>query len=197
MPDVGLDADPTTGMLVGQTQTFPDGVRIRRVPDRRHQPRLAAVRRHDRAARSSTPAAGGAGLLNPTIYGQSRAGTFTDVKGTPPDAGNVRVDYVNGVDASDGLLYWVRTFNQDSSLQIAPGLGRRHRSRLAEPGLAEGADSAAGGLIGGRFILGGGACLRARAPASSIRPCLSAALALVGLSRQTAGPGALLRHAPL
>ena len=27
VPDVGLDADPTTGMLIGETQTFPDGVR--------------------------------------------------------------------------------------------------------------------------------------------------------------------------
>ena len=26
VPDVGLDADPTTGMLIGLTQTFPDGV---------------------------------------------------------------------------------------------------------------------------------------------------------------------------
>ena len=27
MPDIAADADPTTGMLVGETQTFPDGVR--------------------------------------------------------------------------------------------------------------------------------------------------------------------------
>ena len=25
VPDVAMDADPTTGMLVGQTQSFPDG----------------------------------------------------------------------------------------------------------------------------------------------------------------------------
>ena len=65
----------------------------------------------------------GLGLLNPTIYAQFGSGTFTDIKGTPPDAGNVRVDFVNGVDATDGLVYSVRTFNQDSSLQIGQGLG--------------------------------------------------------------------------
>jgi hypothetical protein len=33
----------------------------------------------------------------------------------------VRVDFANGVDASDGLLYSVRTFDQDSSLTVGPG----------------------------------------------------------------------------
>ena len=63
----------------------------------------------------------GVGLLNPTIYANARTGVFTDVSGTPADAGNVRVDYANGLDASAGLLYSVRTFNQDSSLSINPG----------------------------------------------------------------------------
>jgi len=33
----------------------------------------------------------------------------------------VRVDYANGVDRSDGLIYSVRTFNQDTSLRLGPG----------------------------------------------------------------------------
>ena len=40
------------------------------------------------------------GFLNPSIYANADSGAFTDVKGTPKDAGNVRVDYVNGVDAA-------------------------------------------------------------------------------------------------
>jgi hypothetical protein len=51
----------------------------------------------------------------------AHAGAFTDVAGAPQDPGNVRVDYANGVDASAGLLYSVRTFNQDSSLSVGPG----------------------------------------------------------------------------
>ncbi len=47
VPDVGLDADPTTGMLVGETQTFTDRQGVRRVPHRRHQPGGASVRRTD------------------------------------------------------------------------------------------------------------------------------------------------------
>jgi hypothetical protein len=64
-------------------------------------------------------AGGGVGLLNPTIY--SHRGAFTDVTGPGPDTGNVRVDFANGVDASDGLLYSVRTFDQDTSLDVGPG----------------------------------------------------------------------------
>jgi hypothetical protein len=64
-------------------------------------------------------AGAGVGLLNPTIYANTTA--FQDVKGKPPALGDVRVDFVNGVDASNGLVYSVRTFNQDSSLMIAKG----------------------------------------------------------------------------
>jgi hypothetical protein len=59
------------------------------------------------------------GLMNPTIYASGKA--FTDVKGNPPQAGDVRVDFVNGENANDGLLYSVRTFDQDSSLKTTPG----------------------------------------------------------------------------
>jgi hypothetical protein len=43
------------------------------------------------------------------------------VKGSRPDRGVVRVDFANGENASDGLLYSVRTFNQDSSLRVHAG----------------------------------------------------------------------------
>ncbi len=60
-----------------------------------------------------------AGLLNPTVYQTPSA--FTDVAGNPLDAGNVRVDFANGENADGGLLYSVRTFDQDSSLVVKPG----------------------------------------------------------------------------
>jgi hypothetical protein len=43
------------------------------------------------------------------------------VTGAPPDAGNVRVDFADEVDASRGPLYSVRTFDQDSSLAVTAG----------------------------------------------------------------------------
>ena len=45
---------------------------------------------------------------------------FYDV--TPQgDAGNVRADYANGQNADGGIVYSVRTFDQDSSLTTGPG----------------------------------------------------------------------------
>lgn len=119
IPDVGLDADPTTGMLIGQTQTFPEGVRYGEY--RIGGTSLASPLFAGMTALTLQHAGGGLGFLNPTIYGQSGRGTFTDVKGSPADAGNVRVDFINGVDQVDGLRYTVRTFNQDSSLKITRG----------------------------------------------------------------------------
>ena len=119
VPDVGMDADPTTGMLVGETQTFPDGVyydQYRIGGTSLSSPLFAGM-----TALAFQHAGGGVGLLNPTIYANASTGAFTDVAGSPPDEGNVRVDFANGVDASGGLLYSVRTFNQDSSLDVGPG----------------------------------------------------------------------------
>jgi subtilase family serine protease len=117
VPDVAMDGDPTTGMLVGETQTFPDGVyydQYRIGGTSLSSPLFAGM-----TALAFQNAGGGVGLLNPTIY--AHRGAFTDVTGPGPDAGNVRADFANGVDASGGLLYSVRTFDQDSSLTVTPG----------------------------------------------------------------------------
>ena len=120
VPDVGLDADPTTGMLVGETQTFPNGVRYGEC--RIGGTSLASPLFAGMTALTLQNAGGGIGLLNPTIYSQVGSGTFTDVTSAGlKDLGNVRPDYANGVDASGGILYSVRTFNQDSSLKVTKG----------------------------------------------------------------------------
>ncbi|HEU5478009.1 MAG TPA: S53 family peptidase [Gaiellaceae bacterium] len=119
VPDVALDADPNTGMLVGETQTFPEGVSYDQY--RVGGTSLASPLFAGMTALAFQHAGGGVGLLNPTIYANATSGAFTDVAGTPPDAGNVRADYVNGVDSADGIVYSVRTFNQDSSLTVGPG----------------------------------------------------------------------------
>jgi subtilase family serine protease len=104
-------------MLVGQTQTFPDGVQYDQY--RIGGTSLASPLFAGMTALALQHAGSSAGLLNPVIYANS--GAFTDVAGSPPDAGNVRADYANSVDASGGIVYSVRTFNQDSSLEVTPG----------------------------------------------------------------------------
>ncbi len=117
VPDVGLDADPTTGMLVGETQTFSDGKAYGEY--RIGGTSLASPLFAGMTALRTQKAGARLGFLNPSIYGSAAA--FTDIKGAPKDAGNVRVDYSNGEDASGGLLYSVRTFDEDSSLTVKPG----------------------------------------------------------------------------
>ncbi len=120
VPDVGLDGDPTTGMLIGLTETYPDGT-VRYGEYRIGGTSLSSPLFAGMTALTLQHAGSGLGLLNPTIYAQATSGNFTDIKGKPKDAGNVRADYANGVDATGGIVYSVRTFNQDSSLAIGKG----------------------------------------------------------------------------
>src|SRR4051794_12192447 len=119
VPDVGLDADPQTGMLVGQTQTFPDGVYYDEY--RIGGTSLASPLYAGLTALLQQHAGGRLGFLNPLIYAQAGTKTYTDVTGAPADAGQVRVNYNNAVDESGGLSYIVRTFDQDASLSTGPG----------------------------------------------------------------------------
>lgn len=118
VPDVALDADPTTGMLVGQTQAFGNGTyyaEYRIGGTSLASPLLAGLT----ALAVQNNRGRGLGLLNPAVY---RTSSLTkDVVSKPADVGNVRVDYVNGVDAKGGLSYTVRTFGEDSSLTTAKG----------------------------------------------------------------------------
>jgi subtilase family serine protease len=118
VPDVSLDADPTTGMLVGQTQTFPNGTyyaEYRIGGTSLASPLLAGLT----ALAVQNNGGRGLGLLNPAVY--AKTSLTKDVVTKPADVGNVRVDYVNGVDAKDGYSYTVRTFGENSSLTTAKG----------------------------------------------------------------------------
>jgi subtilase family serine protease len=117
VPDVAMDADPNTGMLIGLTQKFPDGTyydQYRIGGTSLASPLFAGI-----TALTLENAGGPLGLLNPTIYANQSA--FTDVRARAKPIGDVRVDFANGVDGTNGLLYSVRTFNQDSSLTTHKG----------------------------------------------------------------------------
>jgi subtilase family serine protease len=124
VPDVGMDADPTTGMLIGETQNFPlasvfgpAGVHYgeyRIGGTSLASPLFAGV---EAVAQGLRPRIG---FANPRIYSLARSGVYYDV--TPQgDAGNIRSDFVNGINADNGIVPSVRTFDQDSSLTTGPG----------------------------------------------------------------------------
>ena len=108
-----------TGMLVGQTQRFPDGT------DKYAEYRIGGT------SLSSPLMAGmladavqnrGAalGLANPALYAAADTSAYNDITKAdlPTYPGAVRSDYVNGVDASGGYSYTARYFDQDGALTI-------------------------------------------------------------------------------
>jgi subtilase family serine protease len=130
VPDIALDGDPTTGMLVGETQDFalpsvfgPAGVHYgeyRLGGTSLASPLMAGVQ-----AVAQQGAGSRLGFANPLIYGlksqSNGASSFYDATGTQPDPGNVRADYANGYNSDGGYSCSVRTFDQDSSLNTAKG----------------------------------------------------------------------------
>jgi subtilase family serine protease len=120
VPDVAALADPNTGMLVGQTQTQANGQSAfsfyRIGGTSLASPLYAgmfalAVQNH-----------GPYGLANPALY-STRASSLDITKDglSGAQAGDLRVDYANTVDDSNGYLYSVRLFDWDDNLTIHVG----------------------------------------------------------------------------
>lgn len=121
VPDIAMDADPTTGMLIGITQAFPDGDYYGEY--RIGGTSLASPLMAGMQALASQQAGGRLGFVNPAIYDLARTGSdsLTDVLAADKGAANIRPDYANGIDPSGGILYSVRTLGQDSSLKTTEG----------------------------------------------------------------------------
>jgi subtilase family serine protease len=112
VPDVAMDADPTTGMLVGETQTNPYTGAVVFDYYRIGGTSLASPLFAGMVALRIQKTGHGQALISPSIWASRGAG-FRDVTGDIADAGNVRVDYADGVDgegAPGQFLNSVRTF---------------------------------------------------------------------------------------
>ena len=129
VPDIAMDADPTTGMLVGETQSFPLASVFGPAGNHYGEYRIGGTSLASPLMAGVQAVAEGStrlGFANPRIYhlakiAQNRnLATFYDE--TPQgDIANARADYANSVNADDGIVYSVRTFDEDSSLTTAPG----------------------------------------------------------------------------
>jgi subtilase family serine protease len=119
VPDISMLADPNTGFEIGITQTFPDGVYYDQY--RIGGTSLASPLMAGMMADSDQLDHYHHGFINPLLYQfTSRTPAITDVQ--PASGGVVRVDYVNGVDASGGLTKSVRTFNDpDQTIHTTKG----------------------------------------------------------------------------
>jgi subtilase family serine protease len=123
LPDVSMEADPTTGMLVGETQTFPDGVyydQYRIGGTSLSSPLFAGV-----MADADQAAGGALGFANPLLYKLARddSSVYLDVTPQPLQA-LVRSDFLDGVDAEEGILTSVRTLEYEGKEQYCAANGK-------------------------------------------------------------------------
>jgi subtilase family serine protease len=129
VPDISMDGDPNTGMLIGETQVFPDGTYY-------DQYRIGGTS-------LSSPLFAGFmavtdeytgvqhGFINPALYA-NEAGTAGIIDVLHVNAADVRVDYKNGVDATNGRTRSVRSFDY-AGLAIATGPGYDNTTGLGTP----------------------------------------------------------------
>ncbi len=118
VPDISADADPNTGFLVGETQTFPDGT-VKYSEYRIGGTSLACPLVAGIMALADQSIGKPHGFANPVFYGNP--GAFRDVVSPASTVAVVRTNYVNSIDASGGLSYVLRTADQTLSLHTTPG----------------------------------------------------------------------------
>jgi subtilase family serine protease len=123
-PDISMDADPSTGMLIGETQTFPSGVfydQYRIGGTSLASPLFAGV-----MADADQAAGAALGFVNPLLYrleaSPSASTAFDDIVPGGKQA-VVRVDYINSINARDGTLTSVRGLGYEGLEVFCSGTG--------------------------------------------------------------------------
>jgi hypothetical protein len=134
-PDISLEADPATGMLVGETQTFPNGVyydQYRIGGTSVASPLFAGlVAVADQAAGHSL------GFLNPrlySLYGTPQA--FNDIVSAGKQDMS-RADFANSISDAQGFLYSTRIVGYEGTEQFCEKSGKcrtRDTALHATPG---------------------------------------------------------------
>lgn len=120
VPDVALDGDPTTGMLVGQTQTWSDGSVSYEVA-RWGGTSLSCPLFAGMMALADQKAGVAHGFANPALYAVAGTPAYRDIVDPSSPIAAVRVDYNNGEDASAGLTTSLRTMNFTETLHTIAG----------------------------------------------------------------------------
>jgi subtilase family serine protease len=115
LPDISVAGDPNTGMVVGQTQEFPDGTywdQYRIGGTSLSSPLLAGV-----LAVAEQGAHKKFGFANPLYYQMNQTSAIHDIVAPSAKAPvyQVRTDFVNGLDSSEGLKYQLQTIDTQTS----------------------------------------------------------------------------------
>ncbi|NIZ91955.1 S53 family peptidase [Kineococcus rubinsiae] len=119
VPDVSAIGDPNTGMLVGQTQTFPDGS-VKYGEYRIGGTSLASPVVAGIMALGDQIAGRPRGFANYFLYDLAGTSAYHDSASKKLRA-VVRVDFTNGVDASGGTTTTLRSINDKQSIFVRKG----------------------------------------------------------------------------
>ncbi len=117
IPDIAAIGDPTTGMLIGQTQTFPDGS-TRYSEYRIGGTSLSSPLMAGFMALVQQKAGTVLGFANPRIYAMAGTAAYHDVRQPASPMAAVRAEYANGVDPTGGYVYTMRSLSFDTGLTI-------------------------------------------------------------------------------
>ena len=120
VPDVAMDGDPTTGIVTGQTQRFPNGA-VKYSEARYGGTSLSSPLFAGYMALADQAAGFAHGFVNPALYALAGSGAIRDVRPTGEQLASVRRDYNNGVNAANGYTVSLRTLDTDSSLRTRKG----------------------------------------------------------------------------
>jgi subtilase family serine protease len=120
VPDIAVDADPNTGMIVGETQVFPNGTywaQYRIGGTSLASPLLAGmVAVADQAHHKAL------GFINPLYYSEIGTSALHDIVAPTSKLAQVRTEFVNGVDDSQGKDYKLQTIDvQTTTIHDGPG----------------------------------------------------------------------------
>ncbi len=121
VPDISMVGDPSTGMLVGQTQTFtnPDSTTYVAYGEYRiggtslSSPLMAGIE-----ALADQASGFAHGFANPAIYQQSGSSAIRDVVPSRHPIADVRQEFFDqtSFDPTQGFVYSLRTFDQTQSI---------------------------------------------------------------------------------
>jgi subtilase family serine protease len=120
VPDVAMVGDPNSGMLEGQTQTFPDGS-VQYGEYRIGGTSLSSPLFAGLMALADQAAGHPHGFANPALYAAAAFAGYHDIVNPPSTVAVVRVDFNNSVDASGGTSTSLRTANQTGTLHTIAG----------------------------------------------------------------------------
>jgi subtilase family serine protease len=119
VPDIAMDGDPQTGMLVGETQTFPDGS-VSYSEYRIGGTSLSSPLYAGLEALADQAAGHPHGFANPAIYALNGRPVLHDVAPPNTHPAVVRLDYANGIDGATTVK--LRSLDDEAqSLHLAPG----------------------------------------------------------------------------